>query len=138
MVKNDPPPPDTESGLGSSDEWARKAEDILSKIGVNSSDYTTYASDTWSSSGTWSHATGGQEADSHRHPLNSHINILGLDDIPDTLAEFKKLARKRIMETHPDHGGNRGGTPLMFMIVARRSGSVIDQDQQQATGCLRD
>jgi hypothetical protein len=97
---------DTATGLGSSEEWERMAEDIFARLGINDDDYTTYASQSWRFANASSQHSGERRTNPKYRPSNPLLIILDLEAIPDTLASFKTAARKRMFRAHPDRGGS--------------------------------
>lgn len=98
---------------GSRAEWAKASEEILAKFGVRSEDYTTYANQHENARANPNSKTRAKQSRAKHQSASSTpaqrdplMQTLGLCEVPPTLAEFKTVARKRIMETHPDLGGS--------------------------------
>lgn len=80
---------DTSTGFGSPEEWRRIADDLFGRVRENPNDQFVYSE--------------GKRKSAKR---NKWLEALRLEDMPLTLALLKKAARGRMMETHPDRGGN--------------------------------
>lgn len=93
---------DAAGGFGSPEEWVRLAAGMFDRVEVHAGDQAL--------------SSGGKRMTGRREAM---LAVLGADWMPDSLAELKKVARRKMRLVHPDVGGSADEFRKVFAAYER-------------------